>query len=62
MIHLTRRATLASALLPVAATAQEGWPNRDLRLIVPFPAGGTTDVVARLLAAEMGQRLGRPMI
>jgi tripartite-type tricarboxylate transporter receptor subunit TctC len=62
MTRLTRRAALATALLPIAAGAQEAWPNRDFRLIVPFPAGGTTDVVARLLAAEMGQRLGRPMV
>ncbi len=44
------------------ASAQEVWPSRDLRLIVPFPPGGTTDVVARLLAAEIGRRIGRTMV
>ena len=62
MLATRRTALLAAAAMPFAANAQEAWPNRDLRLIVPFPAGGTTDVVARLLAADMGQRLGRPMI
>jgi len=62
MLANRRTALLAAAAMPFAAHAQEAWPNRDLRLIVPFPAGGTTDVVARLLAADMGQRLGRPMI
>lgn len=63
MTRLTRRtALLGSAALPLVATAQEAWPTRDLRLIVPFPAGGTTDVMARLLAQEMGQRLGRTII
>ena len=56
---MRRRLLLA---LPGAAMAQEAWPVRDLRLIVPFPPGGTTDVVARLLAAEIGRRLGRSML
>lgn len=58
---MTGRRTLL-ALLPLAAHAQEAWPSRDLRLIVPFPPGGTTDVVARLLAAEIGRRIGRTMV
>lgn len=57
---IPRRALLAA--LPLAAQAQEAWPARDLRLIVPFPPGGTTDVVARLLAAEIGRRIGRTMV
>lgn len=63
---VSRRAALLGAAGLFAAKqpgwAQDAWPNRDFRLVVPFPAGGTTDVVARLLAADMGQRLGRPMI
>ncbi len=63
---MIRRRTLL-ATLPLAAPgavalAQDAWPSRDLRLIVPFPPGGTTDVVARLLAAEIGRRIGRTMV
>ena len=56
---MKRRLLLA---LPGVALAQDPWPSRDLRLIVPFPPGGTTDVVARLLAADIGRRLGRAMV
>ncbi len=62
---MIRRRTLLATLplaAPGASLAQEAWPSRDLRLIVPFPPGGTTDVVARLLAAEIGRRLGRTMV
>ncbi len=59
---LARRTLFATPLLAAPALAQEAWPTRDLRLVVPFPPGGTTDVVARLIAAEMGQRLGRTVV
>ncbi len=62
-LQLPRRGLwVASAALVGPALAQEVWPTRDLRLIVPFPPGGTTDVVARLLAAEIGRRIGRTMV
>ena len=52
---------LAAPLLPGAAVAQ-AFPDRPIRLVVPYPPGGSTDPVARLLAAEMQGRLGQPMI
>ncbi|HWX48462.1 MAG TPA: tripartite tricarboxylate transporter substrate binding protein [Roseomonas sp.] len=52
---------LAMPLLPAAARA-ETFPDRPIRLVVPYPPGGSTDPVARLLAAEMQNRLGQPMI
>lgn len=62
----TRRsmlAALAAAPLAIPGTARaQGWPQRDLRIIVPFPPGGTTDVVARLLAETMRRDLGRAVI
>ena len=46
-------ATMAGNGLP-AARAQGGWPDRPIRLIVPFPPGGGTDVISREIAAKLG--------
>lgn len=60
---LTRRsALLAAALTPMAAHAQSWAPSRPLRLVVPFPAGGATDVVARVLGEHMSGTLGQPVV
>jgi len=53
--------TTALAALPHIATAQS-WPNRPLRLVVPFPPGGTTDHVSRLVATEMAKALGQAVV
>jgi tripartite-type tricarboxylate transporter receptor subunit TctC len=51
------------AAMAPAARAQPAWaPERPIRLIVGFAAGGSTDVTARLVAAALGERLGQPMI
>lgn len=57
---VTRRtlgASLAAALLPVA-WAQERFPSRSIRMIVPYPAGAATDTLARALAQKLGSNLG----
>ena len=64
---LTRRGWARSAvgLLLAAASGLAGaqaWPSRPITLIVPFPAGGTTDVLARALAERLAGALGQPVI
>lgn len=51
----------AMALLPAAAQAQ-AWPSRPIKLIVPYAAGGGTDVIARHIATRLSARLGQPLV
>jgi tripartite-type tricarboxylate transporter receptor subunit TctC len=59
-----RDATLgaALALLTDTAFAQDKWPSKPITYIVPFPAGGTTDVLARLIGQKLGAVLGTTVI
>ena len=52
----------AALLLPTRATAQTAWPNKSVRIVVPFAAGGTTDILARALAPELQRVFGQPFV
>ena len=54
---------LAACAAPTgAAQAQGGWPDRPIRVIVPFPAGSSSDVAARILGNELSARLGQQLV
>ncbi len=60
----TRLRALIVAVLSLAlpALAQQGWPTRPVKLIVPFPPGGTSDLTGRLTAQRLQETLGQPVI
>lgn len=53
---------LAFALMSISANAEEGFPVRPIRIVVPFPPGASTDLISRAVAEEAGKRLGQPII
>ena len=55
-------AVMVSATWTGAAIAQGAFPERPLRLVVPFPPGGSTDIVARLVAAKMSEGFGKTVV
>ncbi|MDR7149667.1 tripartite-type tricarboxylate transporter receptor subunit TctC [Hydrogenophaga palleronii] len=64
-MNFTRRtlmALAAAAALPGAALAQGNWPTKPVRIVVPFAPGGTTDILARVLAPELSKAFGQQFI
>lgn len=60
--HCAGALAAALAMISLNASAQEKYPERDVRIIVPFPAGGTADIAARTVAAELGKAWGRAVV
>jgi tripartite-type tricarboxylate transporter receptor subunit TctC len=59
---ITRRALLATSLTPFIAKAQSPYPNKPIKLIVPYAAGGGTDAIARLVAQAVSEVLGQTLV
>ena len=67
--HLNRRSVLGAAaaaaattLLPASARAQAAWPNRPIKIVEVSAAGGSSDVIARMVGSKLSPRLGQPFI
>ena len=63
-ICLRLRIAAAALTLPFAAPAQDtgNWPARSIRIVVPFPAGGTADILPRILGEKLATRLGQSVV
>ena len=66
---ISRRTLIGSAaaaatfgLAPARAQKASNWPDRQVRLIVPYPAGGSTDVLFRIIAERLKDKLGQSVV
>ena len=62
MIPFVSRAALAAALLSATAALAQAYPSKPLRIVIPFPAGGPTDVVGRFIGQKLSEQLGQPVV
>ena len=59
---LSTVALAALAACGISAHAADNYPSKPIRLVVPYPAGGGTDIIARLMSTQLSQRWGQPVI
>lgn len=61
--NATRLLALATLLCPVVSTASaQDYPSRPIRLIIPFPPGGSNDVVGRMVATQLSEKIGKQIV
>ena len=61
-MHLLRMSLISTAWLFAAAVSAQSYPSQPIKLIVPYPPGGNTDIVARLYAQKLSERVGQPVV
>ncbi|WP_159911675.1 tripartite tricarboxylate transporter substrate binding protein [Pantoea sp. 18069] len=61
-VILVATAATVLASFTVGSSAQQGYPNKPIRLVVPYPPGGGADGLARLIATKVGEKLGRTVV
>ena len=67
-LTLTRRVlvsacvAISAGLLPLGASAQTGYPNKPIKFVVPYSAGGLPDTVARIFAQRLTEKLGQSVV
>jgi tripartite-type tricarboxylate transporter receptor subunit TctC len=62
MMNRMRRSLIVLALLAAGSVSAQTWPSAPIKLIVPFPPGGSVDMVARAVGKQLGDVLGQPVV